>query len=274
MNSLYKKKKEWIASHKATLKAVRFLLQTTSMKKTAKILWLNRNPIIIGGCGRSGTTLLLSVLSCHPNIFAIEEETRGLCPGGYLPNPTVDAPFKLKKIYRYLIKHEIHRSSKRWCEKSPRNVLYFGRILRRFGKRTKIIQMVRDGRDVVTSVHPSNPSKFWITPQRWIQDVTEGRKYENNPQVLTIRYEDLVCKYESTVRRICHFIEEDFVDGFNGYPTNSKITRNVAWFEQAENINEKSIDRWKKDAYQKRVNSLLSIPAAGELLRHYGYDGI
>ncbi len=274
MNSLYKKKKDWIASHKATLKAVRFLIQTTSLKKAAKILWLSRNPIIIGGCGRSGTTLLLSVLSCHPKIFAIEEETRGLCPGGYLQNPTIDAPFKLKKIFRYMINHEIPGSCERWSEKTPRNVLYFGRIIRHFGHRTRIIHMVRDGRDVVTSVHPSIPSKFWITPQRWIQDVTEGRKYDHYPQVLTIRYEDLVRKYEPTVRRICHFIEEEFVDAFNAYPTTSKITRNEAWFGQALHLHGNSIGRWKKDMYQKRVRSLLSIPKAGELLHYYGYEDI
>ena len=38
---------------------------------------------MIGGCARSGTTLLLSMLSCHPRLLAIPNETMSLCPTAY-----------------------------------------------------------------------------------------------------------------------------------------------------------------------------------------------
>ena len=43
-------------------------------------------PIVIGGCGRSGTTLLTSLLSSYNQLYVIPCETSLLCPGCYGPN--------------------------------------------------------------------------------------------------------------------------------------------------------------------------------------------
>ncbi len=43
---------------------------------------LYKSPILIGGCGRSGTTLLTSILSSHPKIALIPHETGIFCPTG------------------------------------------------------------------------------------------------------------------------------------------------------------------------------------------------
>ena len=60
------------------------------------------SPIVIGGCARSGTTLLLSVLSCHPNVYAIPVETQALCPTAYDAEPRSDASFDVAAIQRHL----------------------------------------------------------------------------------------------------------------------------------------------------------------------------
>jgi len=52
-----------------------------------------RRPIVIGGCARSGTSLLLSLLSCHPQIIAIPVETQTLCPTAYYPRPNLQVRF-------------------------------------------------------------------------------------------------------------------------------------------------------------------------------------
>lgn len=263
---------------RANWQAARELYQKTSREKARRILALGHRPIVIGGCGRSGTTLLLSILSCHPKIFAIDIETVALCPDGYgadgLYNRTsnLDVPFRLEKIYQYLIDHEIPESCTRWCEKTPRNVLYFDRILRHFGERVRIIHIVRDGRDVVTSLHPGHVERFWVTPHRWAMDVAAGRKMENHPQILTIRYEDLVRQYEMTMRRLCEFIDEEFDAAFLSYPNSARIKESGAWFNPAQATNDKSIGRWKDPKYNEIIESLLLEPMALELLRHYGYD--
>jgi hypothetical protein len=183
----------------------------------------------------------------------------------------IRAPFKLKKLYDYFIDHEIPDTCNRWCEKTPRNVLYFGRILHHFGNAVRIIHIVRDGRDVVTSTHPSRSSRPWITPQRWINDVLAGQKFENHSQVLSIRYEDLVRDYKTTIRLICAFIDEPFVDAFLSYPESARLKQNVAWFGRADALNTKSIGRWKQPEYEERARSLMSDPRAVSMLQYYGY---
>ena len=279
MNYFRRVQVEWIW-RKANWGSTFHLFRKTSVKKARRILQLGRRPIVIGGCGRSGTTLLLSILSCHPKIFAIDIETVALCPDGYGADgmynkaPNLEAPFQLEKIYQYLLEHEIPENCTRWCEKTPRNVLYFDRILRHFGKRVRLIHIVRDGRDVVTSVHPGHESRFWVPPDRWLMDVVAGRRMEHHPQVLTIRYEDLVRHYEATMRRICEFIEEEFVPEFLAYPNSARIKESGAWFNPAQATNDKSIGRWKDPKHKDIVATLMQEPTAVELLRHYGYgDG-
>lgn len=254
------------------------LFVEASPKQAKRILDLSRKPIVIGGGGRSGTTLLLSILSCHPNIFAIGRETHAFCPdgyvreGGYNPTPRLNSPFRLWRLYRNLAHQQLSGSLTRWCEKTPRNVVYFGKILQYFGERVRIINLVRDGRDVVTSYHPPDPTRFWISPPRWVQDVSAGKQIEGHPQVLTIRYEDLVLNYEKTVRRICEFIEEEFISAFLSYPESATVRDSLAWVTPAKEVDASSIVRWKAPEYAQRVNSLLSEPMAADLLLHYGYD--
>ncbi|MCG8606625.1 sulfotransferase, partial [bacterium] len=238
----------------------------------------SRSPIIIGGCGRSGTTLLLSVLSCHPAILGIAPETVALCPDGYGPdglynkNPDLSVPFEIQKIYRYLLDVEIDKRARRWCEKTPRNVLYFERILRYFGKQVRIIHIVRDGRDVITSRHPHDPTRFWTTPDRWVQDVQAGLQFENHPQVLTVRYEDLLLEYEKTVRSICRFLDEPFVDEFLDYPESSTVKTHLAWPGGPRAINTSSIAKWKKPEFCDLIESFLQNPEVENLLDYLGYS--
>ena len=64
-------------------------------------------PIYIGGCGRSGTTLLLSILSSHPEIFA--------CPGELeMFNEIVHGkngeiiPKRIDRLHRTLLTNKIN----------------------------------------------------------------------------------------------------------------------------------------------------------------------
>jgi len=262
----------------ANWRAARELYKKTSREKARRILSLGRRPIVIGGCGRSGTTLLLSLLSCHPKVFAIGVETVAFCPDGYGADgmynkaPDLNVPLRLDKIYQYFYDREIPESCTRWCEKTPRNVLYFARILHHFGEGARLIHIVRDGRDVITSIHPGHEAKFWVPPERWMMDVAAGRRMEKHPQILTIRYEDLVRDYETTMRRISKFIEEDFVAEFLAYPDSARIKESGAWFNPAPATSDKSIGRWKDPKFKDTIDTLLQEPRAVELLRHYGYE--
>lgn len=255
----------------ADTKAYGYLFRSTDHTNASRILQLGNHPIIIGGCGRSGTTLLLSILSCHPHIFAINEETRTFCQKAYMVPPDHEADFKLKKLFTYLLNTSIPATCTRWCEKTPKNVQVFQRILDYYGKNVRILNIVRDGRDVITSHHPSNSSHYWITADRWIADVKAGLQFDNHPQVKTIRYEDLISDYLPTVQSILSFLNEEFCQSFLQYDKETHINKNAAWFGNAKPIHSSSIGRWKKPEYKTRVSELLKKPEAIRLLKKYTY---
>jgi hypothetical protein len=230
------------------------------------------SPIVIGGCARSGTTLLLSVLSCHPNVYAIPVETQALCPTAYDAEPRSDASFDVAAIQRHLNGGNVVIDCQYWCEKTPRNVMFFSRILKCFGAKLRILHVVRDGRDVVCSVHPSAPDRYWVEPKRWVKEVETGLVLDGHPQVMTVRYEDLVLCYHETVQAILGFLSLQHVPEMDDYPMNAKVVSDNAWFEPARAISAGSVGRWRNPMQRERVDCLLAEPGACRLLSRLNYD--
>ncbi len=263
--------------HKTSaLRSAVYLRLAFRRAKREKIKALGQRPIVIGGCGRSGTSLLLSILSSHPNIFAVGQETMALCPDAfkgieYVPRPDTTVPFQLWKLYREFRKTDIPEECQRWCEKTPRNVIYFQKILEYYGERVRILNIVRDGRDVITSRHPLDPSRFWVPSDRWLTDVAAGKRLENHPQVFTLRYEDLLDDFQETMQAICDFLDEPMHEYLLAYPKFAKIQTNRAWFGEARPITRASVARWQKPEFAKTIEAFLSLPKARLLLRHYRY---
>lgn len=243
-------------------------------KSFRQIIRMNSNPIFIGGCGRSGTTLLLSLVSVNPHIYAIPEETRAFSMGGYPPENKIDRSldpyidFIYSKFMRdYTIKYKFER----WCEKTPMNIHFIDKIFEYFGSGTQFINIVRDGRDVITSRHPSNPNSYYVSPNRWVRDVKAGLNFETHPRVLTVRYEDLTADYMSTMKTVFDFLEVEFPDRMKEYPESSQFAESKAWFAKARPISTASQGRWKDDEHKGVVETLMSMPEAVKLLSHYSY---
>lgn len=234
---------------------------------------MRENPIFVGGSGRSGTTLVVSLLSVHPNIYVVPNETGAFCPTAYSEEENLQASFNIERAYSHLIESEVDLEKfTRWCEKSPKNILFAERLLGYFGDRTRFINVVRDGRDVVTSVHPSDPNSYHVAPERWARDVSAGRQIEDHPRVITVRYEDIVRDHLPPMRRICEFIEEPFPEEeFEAYPESAQLQESRAWYGKAREISDSSVGRWKKDEHTKVVDRLYATDGAEELLEHYGY---
>lgn len=230
-----------------------------------------KKSIIIGGCGRSGTTLLLTVLSCHPRIMAVSRETGLFCPAAFSFPQKYDRPFPVEKIFDTFGRLPDDGQAIRFCEKTPKNICFADRILKLLGQNARFINIVRDGRDVVCSRHPAKSDRPWVSPRRWVSDVSAGRKLEGNPRVFNIRYEDLVLDYEQSVRGICDFIEEEFHPDFLFFPASAKIQSFDTWNFKTESLKVSSIGRWKKAEYENAVSGLLATPGAKELLNHYNY---
>ena len=240
--------------------------------------WLQRRtirrlrPVVIGGCARSGTSLLLSVLSAHPRLVAIPYETQLLCPGAYWPPAGGIAVPDVDRLYDLLSGLHRPRGCRAWCEKTPRNVLNFEAILETFGRRARLVHIVRDGRDVVLSRHPKKPDDFWVSPERWVGDVQAGLLWREHPQVLTVRYEDLVEDLQSTIHRLCEFLSLEHDARLLDYPRHAQVRESDSWFEPARPLSAKSIGRWRLSENAVRVQQLLEEPGAIRLLGEFGYD--
>lgn len=232
------------------------------------------HPIIICGAPRSGTTLLTSILDSHPEIVCIPYETMLFIPRkrGELNHDSLRIRITL---FLTLISLKIGKSTNRWCEKTPYNVLYISKINQFFNGKVRFIHIIRDGRDVVLS-HHSHLGSF-MTPGRWAKCVEAGLDRADMYNLLTIRYEDLVRDNLTTLARIEEFLElrsplnpdfyintgvgltQSFVDG-KGYEE---------VFIPAK-IHSRSIGKYLYHKDNKKL-SLFDLPRFSLLLKKLGY---
>jgi hypothetical protein len=226
-------------------------------------------PVYIGGCGRSGTTLLLSILSAHSDIFACPKELNPFDGAG--DNGSGIVTPKFYRLYRTFLTKKIKPSAKRYCEKSPANIRNIALIDQLHHGKFKLIHIVRDGRDVILSKHPRGEGKYWVEPERWISDVTEGLQYLNHPSVFTIRYEDLVEQYEKTIRSICNFLEIPLSEEILNWHKYATVRQNNALFSEITKLSSSPIGKWKKPESAERVKQLTENPEAITILKKFKY---
>ena len=231
---------------------------------------LKGEPILIGGCGRSGTTLLLSILSAHEELFCHPKELGIFNTAEVQENGEVSIP-RIHRFHQSFLFNKVPKTAKRWCEKSPSNIRHIEKIDAYTKGNYKFIEIVRDGRDVILSKHPTDPSRYWVEPERWIRDLNFGLEQVDNPKVHTIRYEDLITAYEKTMGGICTFLNIEFTDSLKNWHEHARVTQNRAYFGKVGKINAKSISKWQDPKYADRVKELTNEPEAVELLKHYGY---
>ena len=234
----------------------------------------SKPPVFIGGCGRSGTSLLLSILSAHPKIFAVPHETdaftqwRNAEPGGKRGSSAY--PLREDRLYRYLMTHHVPAEAWRWCEKRPYNVLYIKEILC-YWPDSRFINIIRDARDVLTSCHPKRSDRYWIAPSRWIRDVSAGLKFKDHPHVLTIRYEDLISDSDLIIKQICDFINEACVPEILHWYENAAVRKNRAWFGGLQPIHSGSVKKWERPEYNSRIESIMKNAQIVKLLKELNY---
>jgi hypothetical protein len=264
----------------------------------------NDNPIIIGGCARSGTTLMRVILDSHSHIYCGPESYLFVSNRILTKNAReklasrfevsikdidsfVASSSSLPKFIETFFRHIANtQGKKRWGEKTPTNVRRLGYIFKQFPN-ARFIHMLRDGRDNVCSLrrHPSrkivngkviplntnNPIRNCI--ERWVEDVSFGRKFLGDSRYLEIKYEDLVEDQRSTLETVLKFLEEPWDESLLNYYEIKGSSRNFEKFPQnieaTRPIYNKAIGRWKSDLSEDEKKLFKEI--AGELLINLGY---
>ena len=203
--------------------------------------------IFIGGCGRSGTTLLGSMLGSHSHCIATPESkfvrkvySHLLFAGGPVDGDNAwprlrddwglrvwdvevqSAPVPPGASYPELIEGLVRRFAATrgrpdpdiWVDDTPGNVTHAGILLSLFPA-ARLIHLVRDGRAVTASVLPLDwgPNTAAAAAEWWISRVTRGLAAEalfGASRSLRVHYEDLVLEPEETLRKICVFAGLEF----------------------------------------------------------------
>jgi hypothetical protein len=248
------------------------------LRSALRLSNLKDEPIIVCGAPRSGTTLLISILDSHKEILAIPFETWLLVNkrrNRWFKRESLNRKFILLQLKAFLLSLNITKDHRRWCEKTPTNVFYLDFIFSLFNKKVKVINIIRDGRDVVMS-HHSRLGNF-MSPQKWVRYVEEGLKYKNDPNVLTIRYENLITKYEDTTALIAQFlnIENTFKPDFYLNTNVSDNTSVISGFGnkgiyEAKPISKQSLGKWKNN--EQITRQFIEFPPALNLLKQLGYE--
>tara|TARA_B110000503_G_C7093676_1_gene390548 strand:- start:452 stop:1399 length:948 start_codon:yes stop_codon:yes gene_type:complete len=255
--------------------------------------------IFIGGCGRSGTTLLREMLNRHPNIFCGPETSMFGLP--FWP----DNISKMWNIDEQKIFHQAQQADNlvefaeqfylsqselaakvRSVDKTPNNIRVIDKILTWFPN-SRFIHIVRDGRDVACSLRHHPKQKIVdgnIVPSeinrpisdcatRWLTDTSSGLVYRNHPRYCEVRYEDLVTNSASTLKKVCGFINEVYTDEMlepnAGQSDDMDVGRLVNNQNSKDKISAKSVGRWSQDMSSEEKRDFNDV--AGELLIAMGY---
>jgi len=141
-------------------------------------------------------------------------------------------------LYKTFLEYETKRHRKKIpCEQTPRYIFYVKEILDLFPE-AKIINMVRDPRDVLLSqknkwrrrllgaknIPLREALRAWanyhpyVIVRLWCGAIRMAMQFNNHPRFTSIRFEDLLQRPEETVRYLCKFVGIDFEENMLQVP--------------------------------------------------------
>jgi Sulfotransferase family len=194
----------------------------------------NNWPIIVGGCPRSGTSVLRRVLNSHSRIHCGPEVKffRDFY-GDYFEDPIRHLRFstsarsllgelELLDVLggAFVTMHEraaLRAGKPRWADKSPENVLYLAEWRRLLSERWVFVHVVRNPLDTLASMKERG---FPMSIPRSIHErISFYRRYlhagiafaEAYPSAYyLIQYERLIAAPETEIRRLMQWLSESF----------------------------------------------------------------
>jgi Tfp pilus assembly protein PilF len=253
-------------------------------------------PIFIVGFPRSGTTMVEQTLSAHPLISAGDElpifgEMVDLAPrllGSPLPYPEAladlwlgDKTQGLDLLRDYYLQRArqlgaVGEGARWFTDKMPLNETHLGLIGLMFPS-APVIHLVRHPLDVVLSTfanhmtHGFNCASDLVSIARHYvltADLVEHYRREAAPNILTVRYEDVIDDQEAWLRRMLDFIGAPFDERCLSFHENRRYARTASYAQVAEKLHDRS--RYRYRAYREQLAPV--VPILGPVIRRLGYD--
>lgn len=208
-------------------------------------------PVFIGGCHRSGTTLLGALLGAHPACLTTPEsqfktdalEGIGVPENSAELQAVLQRALKMRSLSRWdldetaLLHVEedpgqnyaglLHKlvvaygscvgqsSFDLWIDHTPKNIRCLSTLFALFPE-GRAIHIVRDGRGVAASVMPLDwgPNTVISAAHWWVHHMAFGLAAESffgGDRVLRVSYDDLVSDPQRELERICAWLDIEYV---------------------------------------------------------------
>ncbi|MGD2091642.1 MAG: sulfotransferase [Candidatus Aminicenantes bacterium] len=238
--------------------------------------------IFVAGVPRSGTTLVQNILDCHPDIYGGPEFDR-------IPNiidlrRKLHASIKWKRIDIFvtsaqvdthiaaLIKNLLFPVAQRnHCkyisEKTPWNILAFKDLIEILPQ-AKFIHIIRYPHAVIASMInvAKRAKREGVTPPDFTQSISLACYYIESVlklihhldskypgKILTLKYEQLLEKPLSEIKRLCSFIGVPFNErmlkpGDINHPGQENMTQTGIWYTKSmynSNFDKNNIHKWQ-----------------------------
>jgi hypothetical protein len=283
-------------------------------------------PFVVG-LTRSGTTLLRMMLDAHPEL-AIPPETHfvpdliktaraGEGADAMLAAMTsnrtwddfgmdaaamrarleaVDPGDGAAAVRAFFTAYAEGQGKPRWGDKTPAYMLSIQRIGRTLPE-ARFIHLIRDGRDVALSQTARALNEQPARPEqaaRWVKRIGKSREQAatlKGPRYVEARYEDLVRDPETTLRRICAFVELPWDEAMLRYHERAagrlaemagslraegRHAEQVAGYRienhaaTTEPPDPAKLDKWRREMAPDEVRAYEAV--AGDLLAELGYE--
>ena len=251
------------------------------------------SPVFVVGFPRSGTTLLEQMLDAHPRLQSMDEnpffdrlagKLRAHDPR-ILDDLSVLRQFdcdELRKRYLVMAAEKVAiRANAQLVDKNPLNLLWLPLIHRLF-PHAKYILCLRHPCDVVLSCYMQNfrsgllaaacenlprLAAAYVQAMRcWLDHADVFR-----PDVLELRYEDLVADFEPQTRHIAEFLGLDDPAPLLGFDRRAREKGYIAtpsYTQVIEPVNTKAIGRWQR--YRDWFQPVL--PTLKPMIEHWSYS--
>ncbi len=163
--------------------------------------------------------------------------------------------------------------------KAPWDIFNIDRIRELYALRrpdVRFIVTVRDPRTVLTSVHEKirgGPDGYFLDPPRWIHYYDHLRYAQQFDDVLTVEYEDLVCRPAEVQHRLTDFIGWHVHLPFDQFHTNVPREFVQVHLNGLRPLDRSRVDAWRQDRHRERLRRVLcEVPALPEYLIEMGYE--
>ncbi len=293
--------------------------------------------IFIVGSSRSGTTMMGRILGNHPNVFTFKEIhffgtiwtnqttkvldkieqinllSRLLCiqenglfhqdnisdfnerANILLEGRNMSSPLSVYELFLTEISSD--NKCEIACEQTPKNMYYLSEILKYFPE-AKVINMVRDQRDVLLSQKNKWKRRFLgaskiplleafrsfvnyhpiLTAKVWNSSLLHTSMFLNEKRVKVVKFEDILANAEGEVKGICAFLDIDFQFEMLNVPVVGSSTEKD--IKTARLIDGSKIEKWKKgglnnaEIYLSQLMAKKSMLAFNYKLRNFSFPPI